>query len=213
MKPCRTVPRRAIHSALLVASFAALTAPAALRAQSRKPEDLRPGRLLVANRGALDPNFAGSVILLVDYSQNGAFGLILNHRTKVPVSDSLPQLRGSEAYEDPIYLGGPVRRDAVMALVKDEDEPHPPKHVVGDVYLISRKSELETELLSGARADQLRLYAGYAGWGAGQLENEMNRGDWFIFESTEAIIFDPHPENIWPKLIEQTELVTAKARR
>lgn len=208
--PPRRLARLYIVLQLLTAF--ALVAPG-LYAQSRKPEQLRPGRLLVARRDSMDPNFSESVILLVDYNEEGAFGLIINHPTKIPVAGGLPQLRGADGYHGPAFLGGPVSRNMVMALLKDKDEPHPNKHVFGDVYLISRKAEVEAALSAGIGEEDMRLYIGYAGWGPGQLENEMDRGDWFIFEPTDAIIFDPNPENIWPKLIDQTELVTAQLLR
>jgi putative transcriptional regulator len=180
-----------------------------LFAQSRKAEQLRPGRLLVANRDLRDPNFAESVILIIDHSEDGAFGLIINRPTRINVAEGLPQLRGADGYHGPAYLGGPVSRNAVMALLRDKDEPHPPKHVFGDVYLISRKAEVEAALSAGAGSDDLRLYVGYSGWGAGQLENEVKRGDWYIFDPSEKVVFDPEPDTVWSRLIAQTELLTA----
>lgn len=208
---------------LVFFALAAMLCAPGLRAQSQKTEALRPGRLLIANRGTRDPNFAESVILLVDYSKDGAFGLIINRPTRLSVAEGLATLRGSEEYHGPVYLGGPVARNSVMGLLRDpagqppedeplEAEPHPRKRVFGDVFLISRKAVVEAALATRAGPARLRLFVGYSGWGAGQLETEMERGDWFIFEPSEAIVFDPNPEAIWPQLIDQTELRTAQVR-
>jgi putative transcriptional regulator len=209
--------RFAVQITLLATLLAALGLPAApaLRAQSRKPEDIRPGRLLVANRDLRDPNFSETVILLVDYAaggEGGAFGLVINRPTNVSVAEGLAQLRRSDEYHGPIYVGGPVQQNNVMALFHDKAEPHPRKHIFGDVYLISRKAELEAELVAAAGPDQLRLYIGYAGWGPGQLDNEVERGDWFIFNPTRETIFDNSPDTLWSRLIARTEQRMAQAR-
>ena len=188
-----------------------LSCAADLPAQSRKPEQLRPGKLLVAQRDSMDTNFSETVILLVDYNEQGAFGLILNRKTKVSVMEGLPQLRGAEEYVGSVYLGGPVQLNSVMALLHDKVEPFPSKRVFGEVYLVARKVELEAAIKAGARNDDLRLYVGYSGWGPGQLDNEVNRGDWFNFDATEKLVFAADPATVWPTLIEQTDLRTAQA--
>ena len=94
-------------SLLILAGVLLGLAPGA-HAQSRDVEKLRPGRLLVAGHDTQDPNFAESVILIVDYTEDGAFGLIINRQTNLSVSKGMPQLRGADGHSGLIYLGGPV---------------------------------------------------------------------------------------------------------
>jgi putative transcriptional regulator len=198
-----------VRHALSITVGALLCASIAM-AQSRRPEDLGVGKLLVATRDLADPNFAESVVLLVDYGEDGAVGLMINRQTKVPVSRALPELKGSNKYSDPAYLGGPVTIGAVMALLQSRTEPHPTKHIFGNVYLLSTKSELEAALAAGKGSGDLRVYLGYCGWGPGQLESELRRGDWHIFDASEQLVFDANPSTLWSRMIARTEVRTAR---
>jgi putative transcriptional regulator len=189
-----------------------LLCASALLAQSRRSEDLRVGKLLVAPRDSADPNFAESVVLLVDYGEDGAVGLMINRQTKLPVSRVLPELKESSKYSDPAYLGGPVTIGAVMALLQSRTEPHPTRHLFGNVYLVTTKPELEAALAAGIGPAELRIYLGYCGWGPGQLENELQRGDWYIFDGSELLVFDSHPSTLWSRMIARTEVRTARMR-
>ena len=190
----------------------ALLCASVLMAQSRRSEDLGVGKLLVAPRDAADPSFAESVILLVDYGEDGAVGLMINRQTKMPLSRVLPELKGSSKYTGPAYLGGPVTIGAVMALLESRTEPHPKKHVFGNVYLLSTKPELEAALAVSKGAGDLRVYLGYCGWGSGQLERELKRGDWFIFDASEELAFDASPSTLWSRMIARTEVRTAQTQ-
>jgi putative AlgH/UPF0301 family transcriptional regulator len=97
-------------SALLLAGACCLAA------QSKKPEDLAVGKMLVTPRHAPDPLFAESVILLVRYDETGALGLMVNRRTTVPISRALRELDGAAAHSDPVFVGGPVQLEMVFAL-------------------------------------------------------------------------------------------------
>ena len=87
-------------------------------AQSTRPADLGAGKLLVASRDLPDPNFAKTVVLLVQYDDEGVVGLIVNRRSKVPISHVLDSVAGAKARPDPVYAGGPVGRTEVVALLR-----------------------------------------------------------------------------------------------
>src|SRR5271169_783208 len=87
-------------------------------AQSMRPADLAAGKMLVASRDLPDPNFAKTVVLLVQYDEDGVVGLILNRRSKVPISRLLDDLPGARNRRDPVYAGGPVGTTEVLALVR-----------------------------------------------------------------------------------------------
>ncbi len=188
---------------------AAALAAASLFAQSQKPEDLAPGKILVTPRLSPDPLFAESVILLVQYDDAGALGLMLNTPTTIHISEALSALKGAKKSPDFVYLGGPVEPEDVMALLRGPAPAGDLTHVVRGVYMASTRKVLEDALTQGKRSAELRVYLGYCGWTAPQLREEVRRGAWFIFDSSDDLVFDPKPGSLWTRMIEKTELQMA----
>ncbi|MBV9771971.1 MAG: YqgE/AlgH family protein [Bryobacterales bacterium] len=173
--------------------------------------DLAVGQLLVASRDLGDPNFAKTVILLVHYSSDqGAVGLVVNKRTDVPISKVFHDLTEASGRKDPVYIGGPVELDSVLALLKSASKPEGATRVFGNVYLISSKDLLKQTLASGAEATGFHTYVGYAGWQGGQLEHEVELGAWHILPADAAIVFHSDPDSVWPRLISRTETQIAQ---
>jgi putative AlgH/UPF0301 family transcriptional regulator len=175
-------------------------------AQSMRPADLGAGKLLVASRDLPDPNFAKTVVLLVQYDEEGVVGLILNRRSKVPVSRVLDDVAGAKQRPDPVFAGGPVGRTEVLALVRPRRPAADAKRVVGDVFLVSSKEAMEKTFASAADPDTVRVYLGYSGWTEPQLEHEMDLGAWYIFQGSAKAVFDSDPESMWDRFIRETEL-------
>jgi putative transcriptional regulator len=192
--------------------MAAMFMAGTLAGQSQKPEDLALGKIVVTPRRAPDPIFAKSVILLVHYNEDGALGLMLNSPTEIHISEALSALKGAKKSPDVVYLGGPVEVEGVMALLRSPAKTGALTHVSGETWLVSTKKLLEEALTAGKRSGDLRVYLGYCGWTAGQLQNEVRRGAWYIFEPSDAIVFDPKPASLWDRMIERTELQMAYAR-
>jgi len=169
-------------------------------------DDLAIGKLLVASRDLGDPNFAKTVILLVHYNEDqGAVGLVVNKRTDVPISRVFHDLKEAEGRKDPVYIGGPVELNSVLALLKSAGKPQGADRVFGDVYLISDKDLLARTLASSAEATVFHTYIGYAGWGTGQLEHEVDLGAWHIISADAATVFHSDPDSVWEHLIRRTE--------
>src|SRR5580704_9207277 len=130
-------------------------------------DDLAIGNFLVASRDLGDPNFAKTVILLVHYkADEGAVGLVVNRATDVPISRVFQDLKEAKSRKDPVYVGGPVELNSVMALLKSAIKPENSARVFNDVYLITNKDLLRATLASGAESSVFHTYVGYAGWGA-----------------------------------------------
>jgi putative transcriptional regulator len=169
-------------------------------------DDLAVGRLLVASRDLGDPNFAKTVILLVHYNQDqGAVGLVVNKRTDVPISRVFHDLKEAGGRNDPVYIGGPVELNSVLALLKSASKPEGGNRVFGDVYLISNKDLLAQTLASRVEAAVFHAYIGYAGWSAGQLEHEVGLGAWRIIPADVGTVFHADPDSVWEHLIRRTE--------
>jgi putative AlgH/UPF0301 family transcriptional regulator len=176
-----------------------------LHAQSTKVEDLAAGKLLVMERKAADPVFGESVILLIHYRADGVVGLMLNRAAGVPLA-RLQELKGASNRSDPVYLGGPVELGEVRALARASRAPPEGDHVDADLYVLQTKRGLEAALQASKGPDDIRIYLGYCGWSVPQLQNEVARGSWHIFEHGDSFAFDSMPATLWERLIERTEL-------
>lgn len=205
---CQLVP--ATRQPFLLAAFE----PQALRSplaplQASRVKDLAPGALLVAARELADPNFVQTVVVLVDHSEEGTMGLVVNRQTDVPLSrvfQKLPQARSQSA---PVYIGGPVSVSAVQALVRSPNALAQGRHVADDLHVIGTRRALEERLGSTTDQARFRVYLGYAGWAAGQLAQEVGVGAWHIFPADADVVFDPHPDTLWDRQIRRTELLLA----
>ncbi len=175
-----------------------------LAAQSKRPEDLAVGKILVTPHDAPDPLFAESVIVLVQYSGTGALGLMINKRTTVPIARALEGVAGASKHSDPVFVGGPVQLDTLFALARAAVRPDGAAEVFGNIHFISTKAAIEKALAGPANPGGLRVYAGYCGWGPHQLENEMRLGGWYIFDRSEDLTFDPDPATLWARLEKKT---------
>lgn len=180
-----------------------------LSVQSKNPNDLAAGKLLVASRALADPNFAETVILLVHCDAEGVVGLILNRRTNIPLSRVLEQFEAAKDRSDPAYLGGPVETPAVFALLRSTARLDGAEQVVGGVYLISTKVAFEKAISGRPDPDTFHVYLGYAGWSNDQLRREVELGSWFIFQGDARTVFDSDPHSLWRQMIQETELKLA----
>jgi putative transcriptional regulator len=185
-------------------AFALLAAVSCLTAQSKRPEDLAQGKILVTPRDAPDPHFAESVILLAKYDQNGAVGLMVNRRTEVAVSRVLKEIQAAAKHSELVFVGGPVELDTVMALARSPKPPEGAASVRGDIHFLMSKAALE-KALAGPDSNNLHIYLGYCGWGPHQLENEVNLGGWYVFDHGEDLAFDSDPGTLWTRMIARTE--------
>jgi putative AlgH/UPF0301 family transcriptional regulator len=180
-----------------------------LPVQSKNAKDLGPGKLLVASRGLADPHFAKTVVLLIRYDAEGAFGLILNRRTDVPLSRVLEGLEVAKHLSDPVYLGGPVQAQAVFALLQSPAKVEGAQHIFGAVYMISTKTLFEQTISARPDPSGFHVYLGCAEWTKDQLPKEMEMGGWFIFQGDAGTVFGSDPDSLWPQMIQKTELKSA----
>jgi putative AlgH/UPF0301 family transcriptional regulator len=177
-------------------------------------DDLAVGKFLVASRDLGDPNFAKTVILLVHYTADqGAVGLVVNRATDVPISRVFQEFMEAKGRTDPVYVGGPVELNSVLALLKTASKPENATRVFGDVYLISNKDALKATLASGVEASMFHAYVGYAGWSGGQLQHEVELGAWHIMAADAAMVFQSDPDSVWPRLVGRTETQIARIPR
>lgn len=181
-----------------------MAAPSGI-AQSMRPEDLAQGKIIITPRGSPDPHFSNSVIVLAHYDQTGALGLMLHYKSDLTIQKALKDIKGAERRTDPVFVGGPVDLPVVLALLRTKSTPTGKSRVTDNLYLMTSKQSIATALEDGRPASDLRVFIGYSGWGPGQLEREVRRSGWYIFNYDESIVFDEHPDTLWNRLIEKTE--------
>jgi putative transcriptional regulator len=190
---------------LLALSAGVLFGPASCAGQSRRVEDLAPGKILVTPRDSPDPHFANSVIVLARYDRTGALGLMIHYKSDLAIQRALSGLKGAEKRTDPVFVGGPVELPVVLALIRSKTAPQGASVVTGNLYLMMSKESIGAALLAGRPASDLRIFLGYSGWGPGQLEREVQRSGWYIFDYDESTVFDEHPDTLWERMIVKTE--------
>lgn len=161
-------------------------------------------RLLVATPALGDPNFERAVVLILDHGADGAFGLVLNRRTGTPISEIVHGWGRLSAPPGEIFRGGPVSPESVIALARrtpfavSDDASRALTSVYDDIVAVDLDTD-PAELLSCIT--ELRLYAGYAGWGAGQLESELAQNAWFVVDAQPTDPFRPDPEQLWRSVL------------
>jgi putative transcriptional regulator len=172
---------------------------------------MRPaaGRLLVASRRLTDPNFSETVVLLIEYSDKGATGIVLNRQSTVPLSRLLPDIGSLRSEPARVFQGGPVSLERISAFVRRVVAPFAAHQVLEDVYLINTRDALEDVMAEATSADRVRIYAGYAGWSGGQLDRELLAGHWHVLPGVASVVFDANVDTVWQRQLRRTESVLA----
>jgi putative transcriptional regulator len=162
-------------------------------------ESLR-GQLLIAGATLPDPNFARTVVLICQHGEEGALGLVLNRPGELVVGDVAPELADLTGEDAVIGSGGPVQPDALLVLGEFEDASYAGMPVIGKVGLMGESREISDLADVTLRA---RAFAGYAGWGPGQLDAELERDDWFVAPAGIDDIFDPDADELWSRVLDR----------
>jgi len=169
------------------------------------------GTFLIATRQLASPIFAQTVILLLDYGEGGALGLIINRPTSLPLASVLPHDEALRERVDPIYVGGPVVADGMMLLIRSDEMPTDSRRVVGDVFVTGSSRALHAALEEKLPPNRFHAYVGYSGWAPGQLDAEIARGDWYVAAASPDLVFTDAVSETWPSLIGQYEGIQVRA--
>jgi len=148
------------------------------------------GCLLVASPTLFDPNFSASVVLVIHHGDPGAVGVILNRPTNLS-PDRLPP---GWPVSDAVYSGGPVEPEIAIAIA-ESDEDHRSWERIGAGLWLADLEGMATPVR------RLRIFAGYAGWGPDQLEDEIARGDWIVTDATSADVFTDDAGELWRSVL------------
>ncbi len=164
-------------------------------------DELRAGRLLIAEPLLKDANFSRTVIFLCEHSNDGSVGFVLNQHTGMRLGDlveGVPEKKGPS-----VYKGGPVQPDTLHMMHRLADRLGDAKEVTGGVFWGGSFEDLCDLVVDGkVKNTDVRLFLGYSGWAPGQLEQEINEGTWLIADATEQLLFSTPHDDVWRKAIE-----------
>lgn len=162
-------------------------------------EEPAPGMLLVSAPGMAAPEFARTVVLILERDVDGTLGVVLNRRSDVAVQNVMPDWAELVAAPQALYIGGPVMLQAAVAVgvsASGVDITGHPHFTRLANRLVHVDLGADPELLAGD-LEGLRVFAGYAGWDTGQLEEEIERGDWFVAPALPSDVVAPGPADLW----------------
>jgi putative transcriptional regulator len=167
-------------------------------ASLRIMEESMTGQLLLASPALRDPNFSRTVVLVSVHTAEGAMGVVLNRPSEVTVSEAVPQLQETVAEEEPVYVGGPVQPSSIVFLAEFLDPSPAGLLVFGRIGFPAPDAGIEELAEATARR---RVFAGYAGWGEGQLDAEIEEGDWIAQAALPEDVFTDLPEELWSRVL------------
>jgi putative transcriptional regulator len=159
------------------------------------------GKLLVATPRTGGKVFRRSVVLVLQHDDDGAQGVVLNRPLNAPVSAVLPPWQDYVTDPPNVFQGGPVALDSALGLATvpgDQSQPAGVRRLFGGLGLVDLDVP-PLEVMPGVAG--LRIFAGYAGWSEGQLEEEIRDGGWYVVESEARDAFTPEPETLWATVL------------
>lgn len=161
---------------------------------------------LVARPGMPDPNFGESVVLVVQSERTEATGVIINRPTNRSLAQLLPSER-FEAFTDPIFFGGPVAQQGLFALFQSAKYSGPAVPMLPGIYLAVLPDSVDA--LVSKPPEKVRFFSGYSGWAPGQLQAEIERGDWLVVDADAKTVFQKDTSRLWQDMVQRARAVHA----
>lgn len=163
---------------------------------------LTKGRLLVATPPLEDPNFDRTVIYVLEHHDEGALGVVVNRPTEEVLGEPLDRWSELQAEPASVFQGGPVEPNALIALALSDRPVDEPTDELSPVAGRVSSADLSTDpAFVAAQVSAVRVFRGYAGWGPGQLEAELEEGAWLVIDADPDDIFDHSPDALWRRVI------------
>lgn len=158
------------------------------------------GMFLIANEQLPDPRFHDRVILLIQHDSQGSAGLVVNRVSRLPLATLLPEKSKLADRGISLSYGGPVEPDTLLALVRIRNNPPEPADEIFDSLYVTGVGVLDEWPEFAAEVVDFRAFVGYTGWAPGQLDAEMQRGDWSVVPADEKSIFSDEGVQLWERL-------------
>lgn len=157
------------------------------------------GSLLISSGGLYDPNFRHTVVLIGEHNHDGALGVVLNRSLDVSVAEAVPPLAGLVPEGEALFQGGPVQPRSPILLARFARPELADLLVFGSIGFLTGAVPVE----AASDIVRARVYAGYSGWGPGQLEAEMEQDSWIVDPAGEEDVFTDEPDLLWHRVLER----------
>ena len=156
------------------------------------------GQLLISSPSLVDQNFRRTVVLMTHHDEHGAVGLVLSRPSELRIAEAVPDLGYLPYSDEVVYIGGPVQPEAVAVLVELDEPLEGSEPIVGNVVYMPPGADVD-EL----HASRARVFAGYSGWGPGQLERELDEPAWIVAPALPADVFASDPDELWRTVLQR----------
>lgn len=165
--------------------------------------DTLTGRILLSVPQMLDPNFMHTVVFVCDHNDEGALGMVVNQAAPYSLEELVPDHENLAGIKFPVHLGGPVAHDTMQFLHRVPDAIPDGRPIAQGICLGGDVAALARHLRYGGEAHmEVRLFMGYSGWAAGQLEAELLTGSWVVADMNQDVVFgSPDQEQTWRKVM------------
>ncbi len=157
------------------------------------------GQLLIAGPRLVDPNFWRTVVLIIDHNDEGAFGLVLNRPSETSVGDSVPELSALIDPDEPLFIGGPVQPSTVITIGRFTDITEAALAAFEDIGVLGTAGPPIEDLAE--HVTSARAFVGHSGWGPGQLDAELEGGDWILESARPRDVFSASPRDLWSDVL------------
>ncbi|MEP1126128.1 MAG: YqgE/AlgH family protein [Ilumatobacter sp.] len=162
------------------------------------------GRLLLATPPLEDPDFDRSVVYVLEHHEEGAIGLVLNRPSDEALEAPLDRWIDLQAVPSSVFTGGPVDTNAMIGMATTKVVAHEPvEHITPISGLIASTDLSADPAIVAAHVDSVRVFRGYAGWGAGQLDMEIDQGAWLVLDAEVGDVFSDRPEDLWRTILKR----------
>src|SRR5436190_14335722 len=157
------------------------------------------GHLLLSNASLFDPNFRRTVVLVGHHDEEGAVGVVLNRPFDVSVGDAVPPLADLVPPDEPLFHGGPVQPEAAVVVGDFFDPSKAGVIAFGTIGFVAE----EADVTEAGMLRRARVYAGYSGWGPGQLESEIDEDAWLVTPAVPEDVFLDDTDRLWERVVER----------
>jgi len=163
---------------------------------------LAKGVFLIATHQLSDSSFSHAVVYITEYSPEGSYGLIVNRPTEIPLAEAVGEYGKPHHPKDVLYFGGPMHAQYMFVLTRTHDQKDA-SFVSQGVFFAAGMDAIERIVKPSYANDTSRTYGGFYSWGAEQLKEEVDRGDWLVAPENANIIFSTHPDKLWEELVKR----------
>jgi putative transcriptional regulator len=180
---------------------------------AREERKVEKGVFLVADLRLVDPNFSKTVVLITQHGAGGSVGVVINRPTRTPLSRAFPEVKEFAQRLEKIFIGGPVQREVTILLLRTGKPPEAAVPVFENVYAAPPVETLLHLITRKDFKDPFRIYSGYAGWAPGQLQGEIDRGDWRVLLGDADLLFQEETASIWEEMFRRASQQWVKRGR